>query len=70
MNETIGQFILDRLLPHECTVEHCGLGSTPIEVAFSFRKHHIGCFELSSDDFIEATKMTPKRYGSTPVAPD
>jgi len=58
---TIRDFILSRLTPHTCTEESCGYGHGD---------RHAGCFELSSDDFIAATQMTPRRYDGTPLAPD
>ena len=59
----IGRFILARLVPHVCSVESCGPG-------FKWRKNHAGCFELLSDDFIEATQMTPYRADGNRLAPD
>ena len=58
---TIRDFILSRLTPHICTEESCGYGHN---------NRHTGCFELSSDVFIRATQMTPKRRDGTPQAPD
>ena len=58
------QLILDSLVPHVCSRDMCGYhpeGRNP---------HHDGTFELDSDTFIQATKLTPKRYDGTPLAPD
>ncbi len=56
--------ILLNLTPHICTEFSCGFKPE------HYKKHHIGCMELSSDVFIEATKITEKRYDGTPLAPD
>ena len=55
------EFILSKLVPHDCSVESCGTTRNP---------HHAGCFELSSDDFIAATQMTELRACGNPLAPD
>ena len=58
---SIKRLILTGLTPHTCTEYSCGYGHN---------NKHTGCFELSSDVFIEATRLTPKRYDGTPQAPD
>jgi|ETNvirome_2_1000_1030626.scaffolds.fasta_scaffold01957_4 hypothetical protein len=57
----IGEFILSCLVPHVCSREKCGYGIKP---------NHARCFELSSDDFIRATKMTATKADGNPLAPD
>ena len=59
-SEVIRECILSRLTPHTCTEDSCG----------GYKAHHEGCFELSSDDFIVATKMTAKKPCGNPLAPD
>ena len=61
-HRTPKDLILSSLVPHVCTRESCGHPPFP--------EHHKGCMELSSDVFIEATKMTERRYDGTPLAPD
>lgn len=56
------ELILSALQPHVCTDASCGVNRRP--------SNHAGCFELSSDVFIQATQMTAKRYDGTPQAPD
>lgn len=56
------ELIMSALRPHRCTDFSCGVNRRP--------SNHIGCMELPSYVFIEATKLTPKRYDGTPQAPD
>ena len=56
------EMILSSLIPHICSDYSCGQDRRPV--------NHIGCMELSSDVFIEATQATPKRVNGEPVAPD
>ena len=56
------EIILNDLRPHECTDYSCGVNRRPA--------NHVGCMELSSDVFIQATQATAKRYDGTPLAPD
>ena len=60
MKVTPKDLILANLKPHICTRNSCG----------GFKPKHIGCMELDSDIFLEATKITVKRYDGTPQAPD
>jgi len=56
------EIILLSLSPHICTDYSCGQDRRP--------SNHIGCMELSSDVFIEATQATSKRENGEPMAPD
>jgi hypothetical protein len=56
------ELILSSLKPHVCTDESCGVNRRP--------KNHVGCMELDSDVFIQATQMTERRYDGAPQAPD
>ena len=59
---TIKELIIGSLKPHVCTDDSCGVNNRP--------KHHVGCMELDSDIFIQATQLTAKRYDGTNLAPD
>ena len=56
------EIILADLRPHTCTDYSCGFNRRPVS--------HVGCMELPSDVFIEATKATPKKENGEPLAPD
>jgi hypothetical protein len=44
-------------------------GMRPHLCAHSIDRHE-GCFEIDSDTFIEATRVSERRYDGTPLAPD
>jgi len=63
MSARARDLVLDSLVPHTCS-GFCGYhpsGQNPL---------HLGTFELDSDVFIRATKLTPRRYNGAPLAPD